>query len=114
MATNCAASRNTSRRTRDSCFSTLKPEDLAECRASLVALVKVIGLVVLVRLALAERSHQPGRSERHGAITAKTQPGPAAASSTPASAGAASELRLSFQPETTLVAVSSSGRRARK
>ena len=46
------------------------------------------------------------------AITANTHPGDETASRTPVAAGAASTLRLSIQPETTLVAVSSSGVRA--
>src|SRR5207248_1733548 len=46
-------------------------------------------------------------------ITAKTAPGPEIASKAPATAGAASVPMLSFQPETTVEAVSSSGRRAR-
>ena len=46
-------------------------------------------------------------------MIAKTQPGPTVASSAPASAGAVNMATLSFQPETTFVAVSSSGRRAR-
>src|SRR4029077_19639895 len=46
------------------------------------------------------------------AITAKTVPGPLKPRITPASAGASSTLRLSIQPETTFVAVSSSGGRA--
>ena len=47
------------------------------------------------------------------AMTTHTVPGPWTASSTPATAGAMSTLALSFQPEKTLAAVSSSGRRAR-
>jgi hypothetical protein len=50
----------------------------------------------------------PPASETH-AITAKTRPGEPTERSTPASAGAATRLTLSIQPETTLVAVSSSG-----
>jgi len=46
-------------------------------------------------------------------MAAKTQPGPTVASSAPASAGATSIATLSFHPDTTLAAVSSSGRRAR-
>ena len=46
------------------------------------------------------------------ASAANSQPGPATASSTPASAGATSPLAASFQPATTFVEVSSSGRRA--
>ena len=46
-------------------------------------------------------------------MTAKTQPGPAVARSTPATAGAVSMATLSVHPETTFEAVSSSGRRAR-
>ena len=43
-------------------------------------------------------------------MTANTDPGPDTPSSTPATAGATSTLTLSFQPEITLAAVSSSGR----
>ncbi len=47
------------------------------------------------------------------AMAAKTQPGPTVASSAPARAGATSIATLSFHPDTTFAAVSSSGRRAR-
>jgi hypothetical protein len=46
------------------------------------------------------------------AIVAKTMPGLQTSSRTPATAGATSTLALSIHPETTFVAVSSSGERA--
>jgi hypothetical protein len=59
------------------------------------------------------RATRAAEATATAAITAKTHPGEATASSTPVRAGAAKTLTLSIQPETTFVAVSSSGVRAR-
>src|SRR6185503_3079202 len=98
-ATNCPPSSPTSTRVDGSRASTRKPASASSSAGS----------ASCAGAGPCSRATSSADTVATTPITAKTQPGEATASNTPASAGATSTLTLSIQPETTLVAVSSSG-----
>ncbi len=104
IATNWAPSIPTSVRAAGSSTSTRKPSTSSDN-----GLVPASAEAAAGPSIGATRAAPPSTSSP---IDRNTQPGPAVASRTPASAGATSTLTLSVQPKTTFDAVSSSGTRA--